>query len=108
MYNVLKTGQVGLKSSLLAIVSTAGLNPNVPMYKEIQMLDRVLEGNLTMDDYFIAIYEQDDVEKEIDMPETWIKSNPRLEDEEAASFMVDNIKTDVQAAKVQRNLNSFM
>ncbi|MCG8395707.1 terminase large subunit [Bacillus atrophaeus] len=107
MYNVLKTGQVGLKSSLLAIVSTAGLNPNVPMYKEIQMLDRVLEGNLTMDDYFIAIYEQDDVEKEIDMPETWIKSNPRLEDEEAASYMVDNIMTDVKAAKVQRNLNSL-
>nr|MDH3083605.1 terminase large subunit [Bacillus subtilis] len=40
MYNLLKSGQIALKNSLLAIISTAGLNPNVPMYREVQMLKK--------------------------------------------------------------------
>lgn len=104
MLNVLKSGQIGLKSSLLAIISTAGLNPNVPMYKEIQMLESVLKGEEQMDEYFIAIYEQDDVEKEVDMPETWIKSNPRLEDPDS-QHLSENLMLDVKAAKRQKNMN---
>nr|MDH3152597.1 terminase large subunit [Bacillus licheniformis] len=99
MYNVLKSGQIALENSLLAIISTAGLNPNVPMYKEIQMLKRVLKKEREMDDYFIAIYEQDDVEKEAELPETWIKSNPILEHPEIGQTIMESLKLDLVAAK---------
>ncbi|MBW7636459.1 terminase large subunit [Bacillus licheniformis] len=107
MYNVLKSGQIALENSLLAIISTAGLNPNVPMYKEIQMLKRVLKKERKMDDYFIAIYEQDDVEKEAELPETWIKSNPILEHPEIGQTIMESLKLDLVAAKEQHNLNAL-
>ncbi|MER1250395.1 terminase large subunit [Bacillus sp. C10(2022)] len=107
MYNVLKSGQIALENSLLAIISTAGLNPNVPMYKEIQMLKRVLKKEREMDDYFIAIYEQDDVEKEAELPETWIKSNPILEHPEIGQTIMESLKLDLVAAKEQHNLNAL-
>nr|MDH3155483.1 terminase large subunit [Bacillus licheniformis] len=107
MYNVLKSGQIALENSLLAIISTAGLNPNVPMYKEIQMLKRVLKKEREMDDYFIAIYEQDDVEKEAELPETWIKSNPILEHPEIGQTIMESLKLDLVAPKEQDNLNAL-
>ncbi|AOS70289.1 terminase large subunit [Bacillus subtilis] len=107
MYNLLKSGQIALKNSLLAIISTAGLNPNVPMYREVQMLKKVLRKERSMDDYFIAIYEQDDVEKEAELPETWIKSNPILEHPEIGETVMESLKMDLIAAKEQRNLNAL-
>nr|MDH3083606.1 terminase large subunit [Bacillus subtilis] len=60
-----------------------------------------------MDDYFIAIYEQDDVEKEAELPETWIKSNPILEHPEIGETVMESLKMDLIAAKEQRNLNAL-
>lgn len=71
------SGMVGNSEALLLQTSTAGLDSKVPLHREYEMLADVLAGKNTMDDYFIAIYEQD-TEAEMMQPETWEKSNPLM------------------------------
>ena len=75
VYDVLKSGQAQEPNSLLLIISTSGLDLNVPMYAEYKMLSDVLAGKKQADRYFIAIWELDD-RKEVTKPKTWIKANP--------------------------------
>lgn len=56
-YNVIKSGMTQQKNGLLCVISTAGLDLNVPMYEEYLLLDRVLKGEEQADRYFIAIWE---------------------------------------------------
>ena len=75
VYNVLKSGQANEPNSLLAVVSTSGLNLNVPMHDEYLMLNDVLNGKIKADRYFVAIWELDDREEVYDEA-NWIKANP--------------------------------
>ncbi|WP_462259548.1 terminase large subunit domain-containing protein, partial [Vagococcus teuberi] len=107
VYNVLKSGMSNQKNGLLAVVSTAGLNMNVPMYDEYKFLSDVLEGKEEADRYFIAIWELDDKE-EIHDQDMWIKANPIFESEEIKSTMLPAIQDDVELGIKQNNLNAVL
>lgn len=106
-YNVIKSGQVQQANALLCVISTAGLDLNVPMYEEYQLLSQILDGEEESDRYFIAIWELDD-EEEVHDPEMWIKANPIFEHEEIKKNMLGDLSDDVDLATKQNNLNSVL
>lgn len=106
-YNVIKSGMTQQKNGLLAVISTAGLDLNVPMYEEYLLLDKVLKGEEEAERYFIAIWELDS-DEEIHDQEMWIKANPIFESEEIKKVMLPTIEDDVQLALKQNNLNSVL
>ena len=79
MLELLESGQGQLDSPLILIISTAGLDLNVPMHTiEYSYSEKILNEEVEDDSYFCYIAEQDS-EAEIKNEETWIKSNPILE-----------------------------
>ncbi|MGO2267798.1 MAG: terminase large subunit [Vagococcus salmoninarum] len=107
VYNVIKSGMGNQKNGLLAVVSTAGLNINVPMYEEYEFLTKVLEAKEEADRYFIAIWELDDKE-EIHDERLYIKANPIFESEAIKQTMIQAIRDDVALGIKQNNLNSVL
>ncbi|MCY7782414.1 hypothetical protein [Bacillus sp. N13C7] len=61
---------------------------------EVMMLKKVLRKERNIDDDFIAIYEQDGVEKEAERPETY-------------PYLGASLKLGLVAAKEQRNLHAL-
>lgn len=106
-YNVIRSGQTQQKNGLLCVISTAGLDLNVPMYEEYLLLERILKGEDEADRYFIAIWELDNAE-EINDQNLWIKANPIFENEEIKKVMLPTIQDDVNLALKQNNLNSVL
>lgn len=79
MLELLESGQGQLDNPLILIISTAGLDLNVPMHTiEYNYVERLLNGEIEDDSYFAYVAEQDS-EDEINDESTWIKSNPILE-----------------------------
>lgn len=103
VYDVLKSGQAQEPNSLLLIISTSGLDLNVPMYAEYKMLGDVLAGKKQADRYFIAIWELDDRE-EVHKPKTWIKANPIFELPAIKKRMQPKIQDDVNLGIAQDDL----
>lgn len=103
VYDVLKSGQAQEPNSLLLIISTSGLDLNVPMYAEYKMLSDVLAGKKQADRYFIAIWELDD-RKEANKPKTWIKANPIFEIPAIKKRMQPKIQDDVDLGIAQDDL----
>lgn len=103
VYDVLKSGQAQEPNSLLLIISTSGLDLNVPMYTEYKMLSDVLAGKKQADRYFIAIWELDD-RKEVTKPKTWIKANPIFEIPAIKKRMQPKIQDDVNLGIAQDDL----
>lgn len=107
VYNVLKSGMAQEKNGLLSVVSTAGLNINVPMFEEYELLSKVLEGEENADRYFIAIWELDEKEW-IEDENKYIAANPIFESEEIKKVMLPAILDDVALATKQNNLNAVL
>lgn len=107
VYNVLKSGMAQEKNGLLAVISTAGFNINVPMFEEYQLLEKVLNEEEDAERYFIAIWELD-FEEEVHDEDLWIKANPIFENEEIKKTMLPAIRDDVEIALKQNNLNSVL
>ncbi|MGE7691336.1 terminase large subunit [Lysinibacillus sp. NPDC097214] len=107
VYNVLKSGMAQEENGLLAIVSTAGLNVNVPMYEDYELLSQVLDGKENADRYFIAIWEMDSKDW-IEDESKYIAANPIFEHEEIKRTMLPAIRDDVQIALKQNNLNAVL
>ncbi|MDN6663415.1 MAG: terminase large subunit [Tetragenococcus koreensis] len=105
--NVLKSGMMNQKNGLLATITTAGLDMNVPLYEDYLLAERILQGLEEADRYFIAIWELDN-EKEIHDQEKWIKANPIFENEKMKETMLPAIQDDVQLALKQDNLNAVL
>lgn len=103
VYDVLKSGQAQEPNSLLLIISTSGLDLNVPMYAEYQMLSDVLAGKKQADRYFIAIWELDN-RNEVTKPKNWIKANPIFEIPAIKQRMAPKIKDDVNLGIAQDDL----
>lgn len=106
-YNVLKSGMGQQKNGLLAVISTAGLDVNVPMFEEVDFCKKVLSGEQDADRYFIAIWELDN-EEEVHDQSKWIKANPIFESEELKQIMIQAIQDDVDLAIKQNNLNPVL
>lgn len=105
--NVLKSGMMNQKNGLLATITTAGLDMNVPLHDDYLLAERILQGLEEADRYFIAIWELDN-EKEIHDQEKWIKANPIFENEKMKETMLPAIQDDVELALKQDNLNAVL
>lgn len=106
VYEGIKRGQTLLKNPSLYFISTAGTNLNVPFFDEYQYVTKVLNGDIVNDNYFIFCAEQDN-EKEIHEPDTWIKSNPLIEDEEQGEVIKSNLAKEVKKGLEKNELNSL-
>lgn len=95
MKETLLRGQILLKNPSLIIISTAGNNLNSPMYAEYEYITKLLNQEITNDNYFAYCAEQDS-EDEIKDSDTWMKSNPLLEIDEIRPTLIKNIKSEVQ------------
>lgn len=102
VYEGIKRGQTLLKNPSLYFISTAGTNLNVPFFDEYQYITKVLNGDIVNDNYFIFCAEQDN-EKEIHEPDTWIKSNPLIEDEEQGEIIKSNLAKEVKKGLEKMN-----
>ncbi|WP_371017393.1 terminase large subunit [Pseudalkalibacillus sp. JSM 102089] len=77
IYDVLLSGMVGRKNSLIVSITTAGLDLAVPCYKEYQYVSKVLdpESVVDNDEYFVMICEMEP-EDDIKDSSLYIKANP--------------------------------
>lgn len=106
MIETLASGQGLLPSYLTFIISTAGFDMNVPMFKQnYPYAKSVLSGEFEDDRYFTFIAEQDSIQ-EIDNPQNWIKSNPILDVPSLSQQLHDYLKKKLNQAKNDGTLNS--
>ena len=108
MLELLESGQGQLDNSLILIISTAGLDLNVPMHTiEYEYSRKILDGEIEDDSYFCFIAEQDS-EAEIEDEGTWIKSNPILEVEALKEKIMDYLrkrrKTSLETGEINKVL----
>lgn len=106
-YNVLKSGQAQEPNSLLAVISTSGLNLNVPMKDEYDMLTDVLNDKTRADKYFVAIWELDNKE-EVYKQDNWIKANPLFSEPKVKKRMINKMQSDLSLAIKQNNTIPFL
>lgn len=108
MLELLVSGQGQLDTPLILIISTAGLDLNVPMHTvEYQYASRILDEEIEDDSYFAFIAEQESVD-EIKEEESWIKSNPILEVEalrkKITNYLRDRYKTALETGGLNKVL----
>lgn len=78
MLELLESGQGQLDNPFILIISTAGMDLNVPMHTiEYPYITKILDGEITDEGYFGYVAEQDN-EEEIKDESNWIKSNQSL------------------------------
>lgn len=104
---VLQSGMTG-KNSLLAIISTSGFNTvKSPMFKDYEINTKILNGELSNDRVFIAIYEQDS-EDELNDNSLWEKSNPLVASPKVAGILIPKIENDLLIARQTNDINSVL
>ncbi|MEY8560107.1 terminase TerL endonuclease subunit [Jeotgalicoccus halotolerans] len=95
MYTRLKTG-MGLQPNPLTIfISTVSDNMNSPMYQEYQYISKLLNKQITNENYFVFAAEMDS-EEEVNDESLWIKAMPLLESEKHYGTILRNIKSDIE------------
>jgi len=77
LFNIFTTGMVNRGNPLIMITSTAGVNKDGPLFKEIEIAKTVLRREATNDRFFYALYSLDS-DDEIEIPEAWVKANPNI------------------------------
>lgn len=93
MLELLESGQGQLDNPFILIISTAGMDLNVPMHTiEYPYITKILDGEITDEGYFGYVAEQDN-EEEIKDESNWIKSNPILEVEALHDKLMDYLRT---------------
>ncbi|EGQ3151763.1 terminase large subunit [Staphylococcus pseudintermedius] len=107
MYESIKRGQTLLKNAGIYYISTAGEDLTVPFFEEYQYITKILNNEEVNERYFIFCAEQDSKE-EIHKPDTWIKSNPLIEDKKIADVIVSNLKEEVSEGITKGEINSLL
>lgn len=93
MYKLLEGGIKKLKSALISVITTAGLDLKAPCYKLYEYCCSLLEGVFENDSQFVYIAQLDE-DDDLYKKENWIKANPILEfDEEALENLVPIAQT---------------
>lgn len=108
MLELLESGQGQLDNPFILIISTAGLDLNVPMHTiEYSYSEKILNQEVEDDSYFCYIAEQDN-ETEIADEENWIKSNPILEvealKEKIKEYLRKRRKTSLETGEINKVL----
>lgn len=113
LWNVLKTGQGARRNPLAISISTAGFNIGevYPLYNQWEYNCKILDGDLTDDTWFAAIYQLDDGDDWQD-EKVWIKANPSLGVTVSYKYMRDQIHTAVNTPSNEvsiktKNLNMW-
>lgn len=102
------SGMVGNDESFFLIISTAGKDIKVPMYQQYQGLwNNIITRKIDMDDYFVAIYEQD-TDDEVYHPELWEKSNPLMAIESKKETMMKKLPSERDVAIQDNKLAAFI
>ncbi|WP_074413447.1 terminase large subunit [Streptococcus suis] len=108
MLELLESGQGQLDNPFILIISTAGLDLNVPMHTiEYKYSERLLDEEIEDDSYFCYIAEQDNV-AEIKAEENWIKSNPILEVEALRDKIMEYLRKRYKTALETGELNKVL
>lgn len=107
VYDVLKSGTIQQPNSLIAVISTSGLELNSPMHEDYEYLSKVLAGKEKAERYFALIYELDE-DKEVFNRANWIKANPLMSNKLIAKTMTEQLQSDLDIAIKQNSLNPFL
>lgn len=108
MLELLESGQGQLDNPFILIISTAGLDLNVPMHTiEYEYSRKILEEEIEDDTYFCFIAEQDNTE-EIKDEDSWIKSNPILEVKALKDKIMDYLRKRYKTALETGELNKVL
>ncbi|NEL70338.1 terminase large subunit, partial [Escherichia coli] len=103
----IRRGQTFMENPSLYYISTAGSDLTVPFFDEYNYITKVLEGEETNERYFVFCAEQDN-ENEMHNPETWIKANPLLEDEDMKEVLISNLQDDISEGVAKGEINSLL
>lgn len=108
MMELLVSGQGQLHNPLIVIISTANFNMNAPMFTvEYPRAKKILSGEITDDQYFAFIAEQESID-EIEDPKNWTKSNPLLEVEAVKKDYAPYLKKRWDVAKQTGEKNDVL
>lgn len=108
MIELLESGQGQLDNPFIIIISTAGMNLNVPMHMtEYPYITKILNGDIEDDEYFAFVAEQDS-EEEIKGETSWMKSNPILEVEALREKIMDYLRKRLKEALEKGTLNEVL
>lgn len=107
--NSMTSGMVNNPLAQMFFISTAGLDPNAPMYEDYRRYAKYLEaGNWNdIDKDLVLIWEQDD-EDEAYLPDTWQKSNPLMELPNMRKNLTEGMITERDAKVAQGKLSDFI
>lgn len=95
MYNRIRTSMSLMKNPLLALISTASNDLNSPMYAEYGYIIKLLNKEITNENYFVFCAEMDS-EEEIENQDLWVKANPLLSNKSHHKTILKNIKQDIE------------
>src|SRR5699024_8852792 len=107
VYEGIRRGQTLLKNPSLYYISTSGEDLSVPFFSECEYATKILSGEEINERYFVY-YAQQDSDAEVHQPETCIKSNPLIEDDEIAETIIENLKEEVAEGITKGELNSLL
>lgn len=107
--NSMTSGMVNNPLAQMFFISTAGLDPNTPMFEDYKRYAKYLEnGNWhEIDKDLVLIWEQDD-EDEAYLPDTWQKSNPLMEFPNMRKNLTEGMITERDAKVAQGKLSDFI
>ncbi|MBJ7680496.1 terminase large subunit [Weissella confusa] len=107
--NSMTSGMVNNPTAQMFYISTAGLDPNTPMFEDYKRYAKCLEnGNWhEIDKDLVLIWEQDD-EDEAYLPDTWQKSNPLMELPNMRKNLTEGMITERDAKVAQGKLSDFI
>ena len=107
--NSMTSGMVNNPTAQMFYISTAGLDPNTPMFEDYKRYAKYLEnGNWNeIDKDLVLIWEQDD-EDEAYLPDTWPKSNPLMELPNMRKNLTEGMITERDAKVAQGKLSDFI
>lgn len=77
MFQIMVSGTKNSFNPMIMQASTAGYHMDYPFYEDLEIGKKVLNGDVTADNIFYALYSLDS-EDEIEQPDKWIKANPSI------------------------------
>lgn len=107
--NSMTSGMVNNPLAQMFFISTAGLDPNSPMYADYRRYAKYLDNGdwQQIDKDLVLIWEQDDKD-EAYMPETWVKSNPLMELPSMRKNLTEGMITERDSKASQGKLSDFI
>ena len=107
--NSMTSGMVNNPLSQMFFISTAGIDPTVPMFEDYKRYSKMLESGdwSSSEKDLVLIWEQDNVD-EAYLTETWQKSNPLMEVESMRKNLTEGMITERDSKAAQGKLKDFI